>query len=100
MYEGRSIVEGQSMELIYPRHAARIYVPVDLDGKPSSTVFEVTHRYDDTPIHWHLDQTFLGTTREIHQMALNPTPGKHTLTWVDQWGETLTQDFEVISDSR
>ncbi len=100
MYEGRSLIQGQSMELMYPRHAARIYVPINLDGQPSSTVFEVAHRHDDTPIHWHLDQTFLGTTREIHQMALNPNPGKHILTWVDQWGETLTQEFEVISDNR
>ncbi len=87
----------QNMELIYPRHAAKIYVPVDLNGKPSSTVFEITHRSPETAIYWHLDQTFVGSTREIHQMALNPSPGKHSITWVDQNGETLTQSFEIIN---
>jgi len=97
----RPTLSNQSpMELIYPRQATKIYVPKDLDGKSSSTVFEVTHRRSNVAIYWHLDQTFIGTTTDFHQMALNPDPGPHKLTWVDEEGNSLHQSFEIIAQSK
>jgi penicillin-binding protein 1C len=84
------------MQLIYPRQASRIFVPVDLDGKKSKTVFQVAHRRADAKIHWHIDQTFLGTTQTFHQFALEPPAGKHLLTLVDENGHRLEQRFEII----
>lgn len=85
-----------SMELIYPRHSPQIYVPVELDGTQSSTVFEVAHRMSGSTVYWHLDDTYLGKTEANHQMALAPEPGKHTLTLVDEKGEILQHKFEIL----
>ena len=84
------------MEFIYPRNIKKVYVPVQLDGTLSSVIFEIAHREDGRKVHWHLDETFLGTTKDFHQMALNPAKGEHTLTLVDESGRTLTKRFEVI----
>ena len=84
------------MEFIYPRTARELYVPVGLDGKPSSVVVEVSHRQEESKIYWHLDREFLGATKTFHQMALNPKPGKHTLTLVDEDGHTLKKDIVVV----
>ena len=84
------------MQLIYPKHPTQIYVPVDLDGKLSSTVFEVAHRVPETEIYWHLDGVFLGSTKTFHQMALQPATGKHHLTLVDKDGYRLELTFEII----
>lgn len=84
------------LQLIYPRQAARIYVPVDLDGKLSSTVFQVAHRDPKSEVFWHLDGVYLGSTRTFHQMALQPGVGKHTLVVVDPQGYRLEQKFEVV----
>jgi penicillin-binding protein 1C len=84
------------MQLIYPKHLARIYVPVDLDGKLSSTVFQAAHRKAETEVFWHLDGQFLGSTKSFHQMALQPEVGKHLLTLVDKDGYRLEERFEVI----
>ncbi len=84
------------MQLIYPKRATQIYVPVDLDGKLSSTVFQVAHRKSDAEIFWHLDGTYLGSTKTFHQMALQPAVGKHRLTLVDKDGYRLEQAFEII----
>jgi penicillin-binding protein 1C len=84
------------LQLIYPRQAARIYVPVDLDGKLSSTVFQVAHRNPDAEVYWHLDGVYLGSTRTFHQMALQPDVGKHVLVVVDPQGYRLEQRFEVV----
>jgi penicillin-binding protein 1C len=85
------------MELIYPKPNAKIFIPRDLDGKPGSTIFELAHRNPEAIIYWHLDGEFIGETKKIHNLALNPTEGKHLLTIVDETGETLERSFEIIS---
>jgi penicillin-binding protein 1C len=87
------------MQLIYPKQATRIYVPVDLDGKLSSTVFQVAHRSKSAEIFWHLDGQFLGSTTVFHQMALQPPVGKHLLALVDRDGHRLEQSFEIVGKS-
>lgn len=89
-------IEG-NMEFIYPRTASKVYVPIDLNGNPSSVVFEIAHRKDDSKVYWHLDQNFVGTTEKFHQMAFNPAPGFHTVTLVDESGERLQKSIEVIA---
>ncbi len=86
-----------SMELIYPRHSPKIYVPLELDGSQSSTVFEVAHRISGNTVYWHLDENYLGKTERNHQMALSPEPGKHILTLVDEQGAMLKHRFEILS---
>ncbi len=93
-------VSGQSneamMELIYPKQPTRIYVPVNLDGQLSRTVFSVAHRSPETTIYWHIDNEYKGSTMHFHSMELNPPEGKHLLTLVDEKGNRLEQAFEII----
>lgn len=84
------------MQLVYPKDPARIYVPVDLDGRLSSTIFQVAHRKPGTEVFWHLDGTYLGSTKTFHQMALQPPVGKHVLALVDEHGNRVEQVFEII----
>ncbi len=87
---------GSPMEMIYPKKSTRIYVPIELDGTIGKCVFELAHRNKQSNIYWHLDEKYIGKTNAFHQMALNPKPGKHKLTLVDENGETLEQYFEII----
>ena len=88
--------ENNPMQLIYPKETARIYVPVDINGQLSRTVFKVAHRKPETKIHWHLDNEFIGSTQQFHHIELQPSPGKHQLTLVDNDGNRLHQSFEII----
>ncbi|MFN0176898.1 MAG: penicillin-binding protein 1C [Saprospiraceae bacterium] len=88
------------MQLIYPKHPTRIYVPVDLDGKLGSTVFQVAHRSRSAEIFWHLDGNYLGNTTVFHQMALQPPVGLHTLALVDRDGYRLEQTFEIVGKGK
>jgi len=88
---------GAVMEFVYPRDIRKVYVPVNLDGSLSSVVFEIAHRETGQQVHWHLDETYMGNTKTFHQMALNPQKGKHLLTLVDESGNTLKKQFEVIA---
>ena len=84
------------MQLVYPKHPTRIYVPVDLNGQLSSTIFQVAHRNPDMEIFWHLDENYLGSTRTFHQLAFQPSVGKHRLAVVDKDGYRLELPFEII----
>ncbi|MEI7982784.1 MAG: penicillin-binding protein 1C, partial [Bacteroidota bacterium] len=89
--------ERKNMEIIYPKNNSRIYVPVDLDGRPGSAVVKLAHRSQTAIVYWHLDDKFLGTTKQVHQMAISPVRGMHWLTLVDQNGEMLKIRFEVLA---
>ncbi|MFB6455452.1 penicillin-binding protein 1C [Chitinophaga sp. Hz27] len=92
--------EKAPMELIYPRPNARIFVPVEIDGTAGQAIFTATHRNTAAKIFWTLDNDFIGSTVEFHQMALHPKPGKHTITLVDENGERISCDFTVLDKNR
>lgn len=85
------------MEMIYPKHLARIFIPRNLAGSEGQVLFQVAHSQKNAEIFWHLDGTYIGYTRGHHQLALNPTKGKHVMTLVDEQGNSLVRQFEVIS---
>jgi penicillin-binding protein 1C len=86
-----------SMDLIYPKANAKIFVPRELGGQTGNTVFEAAHRNPKAIVYWHLDGTFIGTTQKSHRLAVAPPAGRHILTLVDERGEMLVQPFRVIS---
>lgn len=87
-----------TMDLIYPRPGARIFLPRELDGTGNSAVFEVAHRTPRMQIFWHMDGNYIGSTKGQHRMLLAPSAGKHTLSLVDESGQYLTRSFEVLSN--
>jgi len=92
--------ESHNMDMIYPHNNSRLYVPVDIDGKPGSTVFRIAHHNPKHMVYWHLDDHFIGTTTLSHQMALSPGQGFHRLTLIDENGETLMIRFEIMNKKK
>jgi penicillin-binding protein 1C len=89
-----------AMALIYPKNYSKIYVPHELTGQPGRSIFEVAHRNPSTTIYWHVDNEYIGMTRNIHQMGIASGTGIHSLVLVDENGETLKIRFEVISGNQ
>ncbi|MES2284540.1 MAG: penicillin-binding protein 1C [Bacteroidota bacterium] len=89
-----------AMEIIYPKQFSKIYVPIELDGTLGKTIFKVAHRMAKSTIYWHLNDIYIGSTQGIHQMGLSPDEGVHTLTLVDETGESIVQKFEIVNDRK
>ena len=83
------------MEFIYPNTSNAIRLSKQLDGSIGAIALELAHRQTDAVIYWHLNETYLGATQYFHQMSVIPAEGKHLITVVDQWGNTLSQRIEV-----
>ncbi len=88
----------KAIAISYPKPNSKIYVPVEMDGSVGRTVFEATHRNSHTKIYWNLDETYIGQTQEIHQLALNPPVGKHKLMLTDENGVSVVVKFEIIGN--
>ncbi|MBN8702924.1 MAG: penicillin-binding protein 1C [Bacteroidetes bacterium] len=84
------------MELVYPKQASKIFIPIDLKGEKGKVVFEVAHRNNKAKIFWHIDEQYIASTSVIHQIAINPTIGEHELTILDDNGFSLSHKFEII----
>ena len=95
-YTGARTSASQRMvEFIYPAPGSTLTLPRQLSGAVEGVVFRVAHRKADATLWWHLDQTYVGETRFIHELRLAPAPGKHSLTVVDDEGNTASVSITV-----
>ncbi len=85
-----------SMEFIYPPQNARIFIPRSLGGEMMSLLPEIAHRRKNAVIYWHLDDSYIGMTRHIHQTEISAGEGEHIITAVDDQGLTVTRRFYCI----
>lgn len=92
--------QGSPIEIIYPQPDARIYVPVEITGEKGKTVFTAAHRKPGTKIFWSIDDEFIAATQNFHQLAADPSPGKHLLTLVDENGFSISRPFEILEKEK
>jgi penicillin-binding protein 1C len=94
-YQVRPSRDETPLEFLYPEPGSILTLPRQLDGTTPGAVFHAVHRDPAATLYWHLDEEYLGETRLIHQMRLNPAPGKHTVTVVDGAGRSVSVGFTV-----
>lgn len=98
-----AVTGSRPLELIYPQSDAVLYLPKGFAGGKTATerfIFRAAHRSDSATIHWHLDNTYLGSTRSAsiagHTLTVAPTAGEHRLTIVDNEGNRQRIRFTVL----
>ncbi|MCF6332060.1 MAG: hypothetical protein L3J11_02150 [Draconibacterium sp.] len=90
--------EISNMEFVYPREWNKLFIPTDLDGTPGQLIFELVHRQKQAIVYWQIDDKFMGTSKGIHQLALNPDSGWHLLTITDNLGNQFSKRFQIVND--
>ncbi len=83
------------IEIIYPQQGGTVVLTVGLDGREQGVVLRAAHRDPTAELYWHLDDSFLGTTRGQHELLVRPAPGKHLLTTMDATGASRSVQFNV-----
>lgn len=84
-----------AVQFIYPQSGAVLSIPRQLSGEKEGIVFRAAHHRPDATLWWHMDNTYIGETRFQHELRLTPAPGKHTLTVVDDEGNTAFVRFTI-----
>lgn len=91
-------ISSENIELIYPRNNTEIFIPKGIDGNLEKTVFEAVHRNPNITIFWHLNDEYIASTKNIHRIEVAPIPGKYRLTLVDEQGESIICNFEILAN--
>jgi penicillin-binding protein 1C len=86
-----------AMEFLYPPAGAKIFLPRNLQGNIMSMLPEIAHRRGNAVIYWHLDNRYLGITRQIHQRELLVGEGEHVITATDEQGMTISRRFTCVN---
>ncbi|MAX71457.1 MAG: penicillin-binding protein 1C [Flavobacteriaceae bacterium] len=86
---------GISMEFIYPTQQSTIYLPKDFSGKTNELILKVAHSKPELRLYWYVDNEYISTTKDIHDLALSPTTGDHTITVVDELGNELKHKITI-----
>ncbi|WP_299367410.1 penicillin-binding protein 1C [Winogradskyella sp.] len=85
-----------SMEFIYPNRQNTIFLPKDFDGNTNDLVLRVAHSKPELELYWYIDNQFVGSTKDIHDMAILPEEGEHVITVVDELGNELKHKITIL----
>lgn len=83
------------MDFIYPESGSTIYLPKQIDGTVKGITVTLAHSNPETTVYWHLDDSYMGETRYIHNLNIIPSRGKHTITAVDADGNTISTSINI-----
>lgn len=83
------------MKFQYPTEKSTIFLPKDFDGKQNELILKVAHSNKEAILFWSLNQQFLGTTTENHELAITPKEGDFTITVVDNFGNEIQQQISI-----
>jgi len=84
------------LQIIYPLHGLKIFIPRNFDGSYEMMVMEAVHPQSDSHLFWLLDQEIIGETDSLHTLAFDMPPGEHFLTIMDELGNSKTIRFEAF----
>ncbi|MBI1305278.1 MAG: penicillin-binding protein 1C [Bacteroidetes bacterium] len=91
-----SKANGKSLiDVLYPQQDVKIRLPKLATGDLAEVVFEAVHRNKKAELYWFVDNSFITSTKDIHQIRFQPSAGKHELVVTDENGLTLKRRFEV-----
>ncbi|WP_139956895.1 penicillin-binding protein 1C [Flavicella sediminum] len=84
------------MDFVYPKDFSKIFLPKDFDGSQNQLVVKLAHSISDTKVFWYVNEKYLGETNAIHEKSIAVKPGKYVLTVVDEFGNELKRNIEIV----
>ncbi|MFB9056077.1 penicillin-binding protein 1C [Mariniflexile ostreae] len=84
-----------SIDFIYPKEKNSIFLPKDFDGQTNDLILKIAHSKSESTVFWYVNETFIGSTKDLHEIAIIPEQGKHMITVVDEFGNEAKRGFEI-----
>ncbi len=84
-----------SMKFLYPTEKSTIFLPKNFDGKQNELILKVAHSNAEATLYWYANRKFLGTTKEMHQFAIQPKVGDFKFTVIDNFGNEIHQQLKI-----
>ncbi|MDT0558180.1 penicillin-binding protein 1C [Ichthyenterobacterium sp. W332] len=89
--------EQNVIDFIYPKANSTIFLPKDFDGTTNELILKLAHSKPEEDVFWYLDNTFLGTTKDIHDLAILPEEGEHIIYVLDADGNEAKRKITITN---
>jgi len=87
--------QGKLLEFVYPQEDSDIYLPINLAGEKEKCVFQAKHKNEHSTIYWHLNDSYLGKTEDIHNLEMDLAEGEYVLSIEDGSGYRVSHRVTV-----
>jgi penicillin-binding protein 1C len=89
--------ETNSMQFIYPQtYSSTIKLPKQIDGHKGEIIFRLAHNRSNATVFWHIDGDYISSTTLIHTLNISLTQGEHSITAVDDEGNSISCKIKII----
>ena len=92
---GCSGEETALMEFIHPRRNEEIILPKDFGRETQDVVFKLAHQRPESAIFWYLDDRYIGSTKDLHELIIPIKKGDYVLTAMDDEGHSIKQSIHI-----
>lgn len=86
----------ETLAIIYPAQGTDIILPRDFDGQFERLQFRAAHTQPQATLFWHLDESYIGSTKGSHQLITDVPIGLHTLLVMDERGNKVSCRFRLF----
>ncbi|MGG5507698.1 MULTISPECIES: penicillin-binding protein 1C [unclassified Myroides] len=85
----------KKIEFIYPKHGEHIYLTKNFYSELQPFIAKASASSANKTLFWYLNEQYIGTTKQFHEMALRGNTGINYLTITDEEGHTQTIEFYI-----
>ncbi|MCF8331530.1 MAG: penicillin-binding protein 1C [Bacteroidales bacterium] len=86
------------LDLIYPQNNSQLKLPKDFNAKENEVIFKAIHRNKAIVLFWFIDNNFITSTTDFHEISVKPETGNHILTVTDNNGNSINRKFSITRD--
>ncbi len=87
--------DSMKMDFIIPKMNEIFYLTKDFDEQKQGIILKLVHTNYDAKVFWYLNETYLGTTENLHEIEIKPKAGKYIITALDEFGNEMQRKIEV-----
>ena len=84
-----------AIAFIYPKEDNTIFLPKDFGGNTNELIVKIAHSKPKGTVFWYLDERYMGSTKDIHELAIKPSHGEHIITVVDAFGNEAKRKITI-----
>ncbi len=88
------------LAFIFPKENSDVYLPKGFSGNTNELILKIAHSIPKTKIHWYINNIYITTTQQFHEIPIHPKPGKHIITVIDEHGNNLTRNITIKKEDK
>ena len=66
--------------------------------KKKEVIFKAVHRNPKAVLFWFIDNKYITSTKDFHEISVKPEPGAHMLTVTDNDGNSVQRKFKITQN--